>query len=96
MRVGWTRQGLASLRELATHVAQHTDEAAGDLAAARVQVAVEDLLSQFPRIGGPGRIKGTRSTIVRVGAHTYRTIYRLIGERVMIDYVRDTRRSDAL
>ncbi|HZS91722.1 MAG TPA: type II toxin-antitoxin system RelE/ParE family toxin [Chloroflexota bacterium] len=96
MRVAWTRQGLASLREIAMHVAHHTDLETGDLAAARVQVAVEDLLSQFPRIGGPGRVTRTRTTIVRVGSHPYRAVYRIVGERVLIDYVRDTRRGDAM
>ncbi|HZS90744.1 MAG TPA: type II toxin-antitoxin system RelE/ParE family toxin [Chloroflexota bacterium] len=94
MRVVLSREARANLREIAAHVAKYTDTAQGDLVAARVQVAAEDLLSRQPRLGRPWRTRGTRYVIIRVRTHTYRIIYRLTDTQALIEQIRDTRRQD--
>ena len=75
--VRWTRLALANLDAQADHVAQDSPQAARAMMQ-RVFFIV-DQLADFPALGRPGRVPGTREIVV--DATPYIVIYReLVGE----------------
>jgi plasmid stabilization system protein ParE len=62
VRVKWLRTALANLEAEADYIAQDSSQAAS-----RVVVAIEDAvneLAEFPAMGRPGRVTGTRELVV--------------------------------
>lgn len=80
MRVKWTRTALANLDEEAAYIAQSNPQAAADIAE-RIEKAVQ-LLADFPAMGRPGRVSGTRELVVT--DTPYIVPYRIRGETVHI------------
>lgn len=73
MRLRWSRAALADLVELRAYIAQDRPEAASRVAK-RILDAVNHL-EQFPNMGRPGRVAGTRELVV---SHTpYLVPYRI-------------------
>ncbi len=62
MRVRWTRRALRALDGIAEHIARDRPEAARR-AVGRVRDGVARL-SEFPSMGRPGRVHGTRELVV--------------------------------
>jgi addiction module RelE/StbE family toxin len=80
VRVKWTRTALANLDEEAAYIAQSNPQAAADIAE-RIEKAVQ-LLADFPAMGRPGRVSGTRELVVT--DTPYIVPYRIRGETVHI------------
>ena len=80
MHVKWTRPALANLDEEAAYIAQHNPQAALDIAE-RIEKAVQ-LLTDFPAMGRPGRVPGTRELVVN--ETPYIVPYRVRGQMVHI------------
>lgn len=78
MHVRWTRTALANLDEEAAYIAQSNPQAAADIVE-RVEKAVQ-LLADFPAMGRPGRVSGTRELVVN--DTPYIVPYRVRGETV--------------
>ncbi len=62
MTVVWSRRAIGDLRKLRAYIAKDRPDAAAHVAR-RIVLAVETL-AQFPSMGRPGRIAGTRELIV--------------------------------
>lgn len=62
MRVRWTRTALKNLNQEAQYIARDNPGAASHFIA-RIQEVVE-LLENQPKMGRPGRVRGTRELIV--------------------------------
>ncbi|MBB5518831.1 type II toxin-antitoxin system RelE/ParE family toxin [Amphiplicatus metriothermophilus] len=80
MRVRFTRPALADLEEAFAFIAERNPQAAADVIDA-VEGAVA-ALARHPRLGRPGRVKGTRELVV-AGA-PFVAAYRITGETVDI------------
>lgn len=80
MPVKWTRTALANLDEEAAYLAQSNPQAAADLVD-RIEKAVQ-LLTDFPAMGRPGRVSGTRELVVT--DTPYIVPYRVRGQTVHI------------
>ncbi len=80
MHVKWTRTALANLDEEAAYIAQHNPQAAVDIVE-RIEKAVQ-LLTDFPAMGRPGRVPGTRELVVN--ETPYIVPYRVRGQTVHI------------
>lgn len=80
MRVKWTRTALANLDEEAAYIAQSNPQAAADIIE-RLEKAVRTL-ADFPAMGRPGRVSGTREMVVTDTPYT--VPYRIRGETVHI------------
>lgn len=80
MLVKWTRTALANLDEEAAYLAQSNPQAAADLVD-RIEKAVR-LLTDFPAMGRPGRVSGTRELVVT--DTPYIVPYRVRGQTVHI------------
>ena len=78
MRVKWLRTALANLNAEAEYISQDSPAAAARTVAAIVH-AVE-LLKQYPALGRPGRVPGTRELVVR--GTPYIVPYRVRGDAV--------------
>ena len=80
MRVRWLNAALRNLDIEAEYIARDNPEAA-----ARVVIAIQaavDRLSNFPSMGRPGRVPGTRELVV--SGTPYIIPYRVRGEEVQI------------
>ena len=62
MKVVWFRSAIADLEEARAYIARDDPKAARRVASALV--ASVDRLSEYPGIGRPGRIPGTRELVV--------------------------------
>lgn len=80
MPVKWARRALANLDEEAAYLAQQNPQAAADLVD-RIEEAVRRL-SDFPAMGRPGRVSGTRELVVT--DTPYIVPYRVRGQTVHI------------
>lgn len=80
MLVKWTRMALANLDEEAAYLAQQNPQAAADLVD-RIEEAVRRL-NDFPAMGRPGRVSGTRELVVP--DTPYIVPYRVRGQTVHI------------
>ena len=76
MRVKWLRTALANLNAEAEYISQDNPGAAARTVAAIVD-AVE-LLKQYPALGRPGRVSGTRELVVQ--GTPYIVPYRVRGD----------------
>ena len=80
MRVDWLRAAINNLDSIAEYLARENRPAAERTVAA-IRLAVEDL-EQFPSLGRPGRISGTRELVVP--GTPYIVPYRVRGNGVQI------------
>jgi toxin ParE1/3/4 len=80
LRITWQRQALDDLVELQVFIGKDNPRAAASTAR-RIRLAVETLGS-MPRIGRPGRVKGTRELVI--AGTPYIVPYRLKGGEVQI------------
>jgi len=80
MRVRWLRNALRNLEQAHDYIAKSDPDAALNLVV-KIQAVVEQL-TEFPKMGRAGRVKGTRELVV---AHTpYILVYRIQGNTVEI------------
>lgn len=80
MNVTWSREARDDLLAIVEHVLSHDPMAAGALMQ-QIDEAVGDL-ADFPRMGRPGRVAGTRERIV--GGTAYVVAYRIRDDRVEV------------
>ncbi len=80
MIVVWSPRAIAHLAELRAYIAHDRPSAAGRIAA--TLLAAVESLAEFPNLGRPGRVVGTRELVVR--GTPYVIPYRLRGERLEI------------
>jgi len=78
--VVWSPRAIAHLAELRAYIAHDRPSAAGRIAA--TLLAAVESLAEFPNLGRPGRVVGTRELVVR--GTPYVIPYRLRGERLEI------------
>ncbi len=76
----WSPRAIAHLAALRAHIARDNPEAAAQIAATLLS-AVEQL-ADFPSLGRPGRVSGTREWVV--AGTPYLIPYRLRGNRLEI------------
>ncbi len=62
MQVKWTRTALSNLNDLAEYVAKEDPQVASDMVS-KIVLAVDKLLD-YPGMGRPGRVPGTRELLV--------------------------------
>ena len=84
MKSRWTKRALATLTNIYTHIASDNPSAA-DLLRDRALSFVETTLIAHPSIGRPGRVEGTRESVIHP---SYIIVYRVTGEVVEILTVR--------
>ncbi len=84
----WTRAALADLTAIHAHVAADNLEAANTLRDRAIGF-VEDTLAARPGIGRPGRVDGTRESVIHPN---YILVYRVKSETVEILAVRHVAR----
>ena len=87
MRVIWSRQSLEDRDAIWRHIASDNP-----LAANRVDAAFEeavDGLAEFPELGRPGLVSGTRELFP---VHGYRIVYELNGQEVWVLTIASTSR----
>ena len=80
MEIVWTRQALQTLESIADYIAEENPVAAYEVTEA-IREAVTPL-ADFPEMGRPGRIAGTRE--LSVSRLSYILIYRLLDEVIEI------------
>lgn len=80
MTVVWSPRAVGHLADLRAYIAQDNPAAAGRVAET-ILVAVERLV-EFPNLGRPGRVTGTRELVIPGTA--YVIPYRLRGDRLEI------------
>jgi len=79
MEIRWTRQALQNLNAIAAHIAlDNSSRAASFISEVKDKT---QLLAQFPAIGRPGRMPGTRELVVH---ENYVLPYRVKGDMVQI------------
>ncbi|HEX9733068.1 MAG TPA: type II toxin-antitoxin system RelE/ParE family toxin [Thermoanaerobaculia bacterium] len=78
MRLKWSQAAIRDLQEIRGFIAQERPMAAQRVAQRILQVVRN--LEQFPRMGRPGRVEGTRELVV--GGTPYLVPYRVQGEAV--------------
>lgn len=88
MRVRWTRPALAQLTAIQDYIAEDSPAAANRIV--HGIRADAGRLADFPAMGRPGRIAGTRELVVNRGRHV--VVYRVQGQTVEITAVIDARR----
>ncbi len=84
MKIRWTRRAVAALANIHSHIASD-NPAAADLLRDRAVSFVETTLVAHPAIGRPGRVDGTRESVVHP---SYIIVYRINAEVVEILTVR--------
>ena len=84
MNVRWTRRAVLALTTIRDTIAKDNVSAANDLWL-RVRSYVEMTLMSHPLIGRPGRVTGTRESIVHPN---YIIVYRVTGDVIEILTVR--------
>src|SRR6266576_1353375 len=63
MTLIWSPESIHDLISLRAHIAEH-DSAAARRVALHILYCVENLLSEDPRLGAPGRVPGTRELVI--------------------------------
>ena len=84
MRSRWTKRALSALTNIHGHIAADNPPAA-DVLRDRALSFVETTLVAHPLIGRPGRVDGTRESVIHP---SYIIVYRVTGEVVEILTVR--------
>jgi addiction module RelE/StbE family toxin len=84
MKIRWTRRAVTSLTNIHEHIAADDLNAANQLRD-RVVAFVETKLAPHPSIGRPGRVEGTRESIIHP---SYILVYRTSAEAVEILTIR--------
>jgi addiction module RelE/StbE family toxin len=84
MKSRWTKRALTALTHIYGHIAADNPPAA-DALRDRTLSFVETTLTAHPSIGRPGRIDGTRESVIHP---SYIIVYRVTGEVVEILTVR--------
>lgn len=88
MRVRWTRPALAQLSAIQEYIAEDSPTAANRIVRGiRIDVG---RLADFPALGRPGRVAGTRELVVNKGRHV--VAYQVRDRTVEIIAVIDARR----
>lgn len=88
MRVRWLRKALQNLDEQAGYIAQESPKAAAEMFAfVKAQV---DALADFPAVGRPGRVPGTRELVI--DRYPLLVPYRVQNDEVHVLRVFHTRR----
>jgi len=80
MRPRWTPRALAALARIHGHIAADNPTAA-DVLRDRAVAYVETMLMAYPLIGRPGRIGGTRESVIHP---SYILVYRVTADGVEI------------
>ena len=78
MTLVWSRQAVADLAKLRRYLEEHNPGAASEVASRIIDAARQ--LEDFPGIGRPGRIAGTRELVIR--KTPYLVVYRIGREAV--------------
>jgi toxin ParE1/3/4 len=81
MIVEWSDEALDDLVALGAYVAKHNPAAAARITLAIVQ-SVEELLPDYPHVGRPGRVSGTRELVIQ--RTPYIVPYRVKDNRIEI------------
>jgi addiction module RelE/StbE family toxin len=84
MKSRWTKRALTALTSIHGHIAGDNPPAA-DALRDRTLAFVETTLTAHPSIGRPGRVDGTRESVIHP---SYIIVYRVTGEVVEILTVR--------
>ena len=84
MKPRWTKRALTALTNIHGHIAADNPSAA-DALRDRTLSFVETTLTAHPLIGRPGRVDGTRESVIHP---SYIIVYRVTGEVVEILTVR--------
>ena len=84
MNVRWTRRAVLALTSIRDTIAKDNVSAANDLWQ-RIRSYVETTLMSHPSIGRPGRVTGTRESVVH---RNYIIVYRITGDVIEILTVR--------
>ena len=80
MTVVWSPRAISHLADLRDHIARDNPDAAGRVAMALL--AAVERLAEFPNLGRPGRVSGTRELVVP--GTPYVIPYRLRGDRLEV------------
>jgi len=88
MKIRWMRRATAALTSIHDHIATDNPAAAAALRD-RALDFVETTLARHPSIGRPGRVAGTRESVIHP---SYILVYRVTGETVEILTVRHAAR----
>jgi toxin ParE1/3/4 len=81
MIVHWSDEALDDLAQLRAYISRDNPAAAARLTLAIIQ-SVEKLLPDYPHIGRPGRVPGTRELVIQ--RTPYIAPYRVISDRIEI------------
>ena len=85
MKSRWTKRSLSALTNIHGHIAADNPPAA-DVLRDRALSFVDTTLLAHPSIGRPGRVEGTRESVIHP---SYILVYRVTGEVVEILTVRN-------
>lgn len=84
MKFRWTRRAVAALTNIHGHIASD-NPAAADLLRDRALSFVETTLAAHPSIGRPGRVDGTRESVIHP---SYIIVYHVTADAIEILTVR--------
>ena len=83
MRITYLPLAITDLAEIRAYIANHHPNLAQTVGN-KLSVSLKGL-AQFPNLGKPGRVFGTRELIIpNVGKSTYIVIYRVAGDNIQI------------
>jgi len=88
MRVRWLQKAIRNLDAEADYIAEENVTAAGDMFV-YVKAKVDEL-GDFPSMGRPGRVPGTRELVI--DRYPYIVPYRVVGDELHVLRVFHTRR----
>jgi len=94
MTIVWKTMAIRDMQQIYAHIASYAGAARGYEALADIHLRV-NALADHPGLGRVGRKPGTRFIIVTRHGITYRSTYRVRGQKVIILRIRDTRRQGA-
>ena len=86
MKIRWTRRATSALTAIRSNIATD-DPVAAQALWSRVRTYVDTKLADHPMMGRPGRVKGTRESVIHP---SYILVYRVTGETIEILTVRHT------
>ena len=86
MKIRWTRRATVALTAIRSHIATD-DPVAAQALWLRVRSYIDTKLAEHPMMGRPGRVEGTRESVVH---RNYILVYRVTGDAIEIVTVRHT------
>jgi len=86
MNIRWTRRATVALTAIRSHIATD-DPLAAQALWLRVRSYVDTKLALHPMMGRPGRVDGTRESVIHP---SYILVYRVTGETIEILTMRHT------